>query len=135
MGCGRFPGRFHAAQTDWLTDLEIKCGASTFHTDPFEPQPDGVGTNLSVLEKGLNGRGYVEFPYTLPQDSTLFLLFGEHILYIFGCGSSIGWPVVAAWLWLNVLIRTILIFIPQRGIVFGIRFGFIRSCWNTCHTL
>ncbi|MEZ5276831.1 MAG: glycosyltransferase [Opitutaceae bacterium] len=29
---------------DWHHDLEIEYDASTFDTDPFEPQPDGVGT-------------------------------------------------------------------------------------------
>src|SRR6266446_2074719 len=29
---------------DWLHDLEVTYDASTFDTDPFEPQPDGVNT-------------------------------------------------------------------------------------------
>jgi hypothetical protein len=29
---------------DWIRDLDIAYDASTFDTDPFEPQPDGVGT-------------------------------------------------------------------------------------------
>lgn len=29
---------------DWIHDLNIQYDSSTFDTDPFEPQPDGVGT-------------------------------------------------------------------------------------------
>ncbi len=54
--------------------------ASTFDTDPFEPQPDGVGTIFPFFmasgEKG-QGTDYVELPYTLAQDSTVFLLLRE----------------------------------------------------------
>ena len=69
---------------------------STFDTDPFEPQPEGRHTIFpSWIPRGSNIKGegsisstssfkvrhspggYVELPYTLPQDSTLFLLLGE----------------------------------------------------------
>lgn len=62
---------------DWHHDLDIQYDASTFDTDPFEPQPDAVGTVFPFWKASPNGSGYVELPYTLPQDSTLFLLFGE----------------------------------------------------------
>src|SRR5438093_11418122 len=29
---------------DWLHDLDVQYDASTFDTDPFEPQPDGMDT-------------------------------------------------------------------------------------------
>ena len=29
---------------EWIKDLDIEYDASTFDTDPFEPQADGVGT-------------------------------------------------------------------------------------------
>lgn len=61
----------------WLQDLNILYDASTFDTDPFEPQPDGVQTIFPFWVPGKDGKGYVELPYTLPQDSTLFLLFQE----------------------------------------------------------
>lgn len=77
---------FMLRRLDWLHDLEITYDASTFDTDPFEPQPDGAGTIFpywipardrtgaaSTEEAGPRG-GYVELPYTLPQDSTLFLI-------------------------------------------------------------
>jgi hypothetical protein len=38
----RSPCMYH--NLDWLHGLNIEYDASTFDTDPFEPQPDGVGT-------------------------------------------------------------------------------------------
>ena len=60
---------------DWMHFLNALYGVSTFDTDPFEPQPDGVGTifPFSVKRKNRN-RDYIELPYTLPQDFTLFVL-------------------------------------------------------------
>jgi hypothetical protein len=66
---------FH--KLDWLHDLNIDYDSSTFDTDPFEPQPDGYNTIFPFWVSGPAGGGYVELPYTLPQDSTLFLLLGE----------------------------------------------------------
>ncbi|MEN6421067.1 MAG: glycosyltransferase [Smithella sp.] len=60
---------------DWLHDLDIQYDASTFDTDPFEPQSDGMGTIFPFWVAGNNGRpGYVELPYTLPQDFLLYIL-------------------------------------------------------------
>lgn len=72
----RSPAMHH--NLDWIRDLNIEYDASTFDTDPFEPQPDGVGTIFPfvVADEG-NRKGYVELPYTLPQDFTLFVLLGE----------------------------------------------------------
>jgi len=119
-----FRSAFTFHRLDWLHDLDIQYDSSTFDTDPFEPQPDGVGTifpfwvsreqGAGSREQGARGQrtddggrtsddrgqrtedghtvalahrrtdapahrpaGYVELPYTLPQDSTLFLLFRE----------------------------------------------------------
>jgi glycosyltransferase involved in cell wall biosynthesis len=77
-GAVGFRAGFMLHNLDWLADLEIQYDASTFDTDPFEPQPDGVGTIFPFWKDCAKGRGYVELPYTLPQDSTLFLLFKEH---------------------------------------------------------
>ena len=124
----------------WQHDLNVLYDASTFDTDPFEPQPDGVGTifpfwvpgergegarsqELAVRSEKLGVRrqeaeafpperrpparrdeleapppgasaslpacgldvpcgGYVELPYTLPQDTSLFLLFRERTIDI-----------------------------------------------------
>jgi hypothetical protein len=77
-GASGFRSAFMHHNLDWVHDLEILYDASTFDTDPFEPQPDGVNTIFPVLDAdGPTGRGYVELPYTLPQDSTLFLLLKE----------------------------------------------------------
>jgi glycosyltransferase involved in cell wall biosynthesis len=60
---------------EWLHQMNIEYDASTFDTDPFEPQPDGVGTIFPFWVKDLCGEGgYVELPYTLPQDMTMFVL-------------------------------------------------------------
>lgn len=125
-------------ELDWHHDLNILYDASTFDTDPFEPQPDGVHTIFPFWVPRIDRRrqgnealinssspldprrsrghealansspsspssmvsgpassssalrplpsdlcplppppGYVELPYTLPQDSTLFLFLGE----------------------------------------------------------
>jgi len=69
----RAPSMYH--NLDWTQSLDIRYDASTFDTDPFEPHPDGLGT---IFPKWIdvNGmaKGYVELPYTLPQDFTLFVL-------------------------------------------------------------
>ncbi len=110
---------------NWLHALNIAYDASTFDTDPFEPQPDGVKTIFpfwvpkhpeigsqrpEVGEQKPEGRpqtsehrtqessstlppsldGYVEIPYTLPQDSTLYLLLKEKTNKI--------WKEKTAWL-------------------------------------
>ncbi len=63
---------------EWIHDLEIEYDASTFDTDPFEPQPDGMQTIFPFWVQGnSNQKGYIELPYTLPQDFTLFVLMQE----------------------------------------------------------
>ena len=63
---------------EWIGELDIEYDLSTFDTDPFEPQPDGVGTMFPFLVERKNGKtGYVELPYTLDQDFTLFILMKE----------------------------------------------------------
>jgi glycosyltransferase involved in cell wall biosynthesis len=97
-----FRSAFMLNQLDWLHDLNICYDASTFDTDPFEPQPQGQETifpfwvnrpplrksevtglgmrstcEMSYPESVRSSTGYVELPYTLPQDSTLFVLLQE----------------------------------------------------------
>jgi hypothetical protein len=67
----RAPAMHH--NLDWIGDLEIAYDMSTFDTDPFEPQSDGVGTIFPFLVQTPR-RSYVELPYTLAQDFTLFVL-------------------------------------------------------------
>src|SRR5207253_10714312 len=106
-GAVGFRSGFMLRNLAWLHDLDVQYDASTFDTDPFEPQPDGVGTifpfwgprprgegrgarlerRVRSAECGTAGPqcsasngsegGYVELPYTLPQDLTLFVILGE----------------------------------------------------------
>ena len=107
-GAAGFRAGFMLRQLDWIHDLNILYDASTFDTDPFEPQPDGVRTifpfwiprpkarklelesRSSTIENGRlpspspstaghgpSQPGYVELPYTLVQDSTLFFFLQE----------------------------------------------------------
>jgi hypothetical protein len=64
---------------EWIGELAISYDASTFDTDPFEPQPEGMGTIFPfyVPRETSPQKGYVELPYTLPQDFTLFVLMRE----------------------------------------------------------
>lgn len=64
-------------QPVWMQALNVDYDSSFFDTDPFEPMPGGTGSIWPYF----CGR-FVELPYTLPQDSTLFELLGE-------CGPSI----------------------------------------------
>ncbi len=86
-GATGFRAGFMLRNLDWLHDLNIQYDASTFDTDPFEPQPDGVHTifpfwvarpnsnpELCHCQNETFNPGYVELPYTLPQDSTLFFI-------------------------------------------------------------
>ena len=66
----------------WLHRLEVEYDASTFDTDPFEPEPDGMGTILPFWVPGTNGGGYVELPYTLVQDFNLFKVLREESIEI-----------------------------------------------------
>jgi hypothetical protein len=72
----RSPSMHH--NLDWIHALDIKYDASTFDTDPFEPQSDGVRTIFPFKVSGdSNNNGYIELPYTLVQDFTLFILMKE----------------------------------------------------------
>jgi hypothetical protein len=80
-GAVGFRSGFMFHNLEWLGDLDVLYDASTFDSDAFEPQPDGVGTIFPFWVKRQGPRagsgGYVEMPYTLPQDSTLFLVLEE----------------------------------------------------------
>jgi peptidoglycan/xylan/chitin deacetylase (PgdA/CDA1 family) len=69
----RAPSMYH--NLEWIHDLDIEYDSSTFDTDPFEPQSDGVGTIFPFSMNGNHSRpGYIELPYTLPQDFLLFII-------------------------------------------------------------
>ena len=84
----RAPSMYH--NLDWISDLDISYDSSTFDTDPFEPQPDALCTIFPRWIPGRGGRpGYVELPYTLPQDHTLFLILREKDIFIWK--SKLDW--------------------------------------------
>jgi glycosyltransferase involved in cell wall biosynthesis len=92
--CGYRSG-FMLRNLDWHHHLDVEYDATTFDTDPFEPQPQGAGTifpfwyqrpthftpipsrTSAPLNRGVSPNGHVALPYTLPQDSTLFLVLRE----------------------------------------------------------
>jgi glycosyltransferase involved in cell wall biosynthesis len=79
-GAAGFRSGFMLHNLHWLHDLDIQYDASTFDTDPFEPQPDGRNTIFPFwVPRAVtqSANGYVELPYTLPQDFTLFVLLRE----------------------------------------------------------
>lgn len=68
---------------DWISELNITYDCSTFDTDPFEPQPEGVNTIFPFIVKRKFVSGtFVELPYTLPQDFLLFILMKERDIRI-----------------------------------------------------
>ncbi len=74
--CGFRSGFMHH-NLEWAHDLDVKYDCSTFDTDPFEPQPDGVNTIFPFWVASDKRPGYVEMPYTLPQDFTMFVILRE----------------------------------------------------------
>jgi peptidoglycan/xylan/chitin deacetylase (PgdA/CDA1 family) len=63
---------------EWMHNLNIKHSISTFDTDPFEPQPEGVRTIFPLIVRSdFNHRVFVELPYTVPQDHTVFIILKE----------------------------------------------------------
>jgi len=73
-----FRSAFMRHNLRWLDEVNVLYDSSTFDVDPFEPQPDGVDTIFPFWVSQGGQEGYVELPYTLPQDSTLFLLLKEN---------------------------------------------------------
>ncbi len=76
-GAVGFRSGFMLHNLEWLHELKVDYDLSTFDTDPFEPQPDAAGTIFPFWKCDQRGRSYVEMPYTMAQDSTLFLLMKE----------------------------------------------------------
>ena len=86
----RSPAMHH--NLDWIRDLDIEYDASTFDTDPFEPQPDAACTIFPFYVPDDNDRrGYVELPYTLAQDFTMFVLLEEKTIDIWK--QKVDWIV------------------------------------------
>jgi peptidoglycan/xylan/chitin deacetylase (PgdA/CDA1 family) len=57
---------------EWMQALEVEYDLSFFDTDPYEPIPGGV---MSIWPFTIGN--FIELPYTLPQDCTLFRVFDE----------------------------------------------------------
>jgi hypothetical protein len=85
----RSPAMHH--NLNWIGYLDIEYDCSTFDTDPFEAQPDGVKTIFPfwVANNNRTRNGFVELPYTLPQDFTLFVLMGKKNIDIWK--SKLDW--------------------------------------------
>lgn len=67
----------------WNHALKIEYESSTFDTDPFEPQTDGTKSIFPFwVPNDTAETGYVELPYTLPQDFTVFILMQEKSIEI-----------------------------------------------------
>ena len=68
----RAPSMLH--KLDWFHHFRIEYDASTFDTDPFEPNSTGMGTVFPFCVTSKGSPDYIELPYTLVQDFTLFIL-------------------------------------------------------------
>jgi hypothetical protein len=77
----------------WIGELSVEHACSTFDTDPFEPQSDGVATIFPfTATNATNTRTYVEIPYTLPQDHGLFVILQEKDIRIWK--HKVDWIVM-----------------------------------------
>ncbi len=86
----RAPAMHHNLR--WIHKLDVEYDLSTFDTDPFEPQSDGVKTIFPfIVEDEEKLSRYVELPYTLVQDFTLFILMGATDIRIWK--EKIDWIV------------------------------------------
>ncbi|HVZ83086.1 MAG TPA: hypothetical protein VG893_05375 [Terracidiphilus sp.] len=72
-----FRSGFMFHNLEWLKQLDVLYDASTFDTDPFEPQSDGANTIFPFWVPRSDGSGYIELPYSLAQDSTMYLVLRE----------------------------------------------------------
>jgi hypothetical protein len=68
---------------DWIYNLQIEYDASCFENDPFEPQPGDANSIFPFpVADEAHPHGYIELPYTLPQDFTVFVILAEKSLSI-----------------------------------------------------
>jgi hypothetical protein len=86
----RTPCMFHNPPR--ISNLNIEYDSSMFDTDPLEPQPDGAGTIFPFwVHDCSTDKEFVELPYTLPQDFTLFVLMKERNIDIWK--KKLNWIV------------------------------------------
>ncbi len=69
----------------WLQQLDIEYDGSCFDNDPYQPFPGGTGSIWPFVA----GK-FVELPYTMPQDHTLF--------YVLGVKDISVWKTKAEWI-------------------------------------
>jgi predicted glycosyltransferase len=83
-GAVGFRAGFMFHNLEWQQQLNIRYDLSTFDVDPFEPQPEGMNTIFPfwVERNDAPDGGYMELPYTLTQDSTLFLFLKEKTIEV-----------------------------------------------------
>jgi len=63
---------------EWIGELDIEYDASTFDTDPFEPQSNPASTIWPFwVENRSTGKGYVESSLLTSQDFSLFVIMRE----------------------------------------------------------
>ncbi len=70
----------------WLQKLNIEYDASCFDYDPFQPFPGGTGSIWPFIA----GR-FVELPYTLPQDHTMFYVLKQKDISIWK--NKVDWII------------------------------------------
>ncbi len=90
---------------EWLQRLDIKYDASCFDYDPYQPFPGGTGSIWPFIA----GK-FVELPYTMPQDHTLFYVLKEKGINI--------WKKKAEWIVKNhgmVLVLTHPDYLKERS--------------------
>lgn len=71
---------------EWLQQLNILYDASCFDYDPFQPFPGGNGSIWPFIA----GK-FVELPYTLPQDHTMFYVLNQKDISIWK--NKVDWIV------------------------------------------
>lgn len=71
---------------EWLQKLDIKYDASCFDYDPFQPFPGGTGS-IWPFRAGK----FVELPYTIPQDHTLYYVLKQNNIEIWK--NKINWLI------------------------------------------
>ena len=109
-GASGFRSGFMLRNLDWLHDLDVQYDASTFDTDPFEPQPQGRHTIFPFWVPNPNGdRSAInDQPSTLLPTATLSFLTPflktsrslcccKRIRRKSGCENSTGSPNTAGW--------------------------------------
>lgn len=68
---------------EWLGELDVQYDASTFDTDPFQPQPDGLKRIFPLwIPPNGQSRHYIELPYTLAQDWKVFSILKQKTIDI-----------------------------------------------------